>query len=99
MPPLQLVEEESSDYETADDGNGVTNEEWKTAEKQASSIDMDEAMAWYESTYMLSAFGAQIPRNMYPSVQHNTATPKKCDSRRTIPRPIVATVHVNGHSC
>jgi len=38
--------------------------------------------------------GIQVDRNKYPSLQQNAAAPKEKD--RLIPRPVVATVQING---
>ena len=43
----------------------------------------------------LHIHGVQIPRGVYPAIQRNAAVAK--DLTRTVPRPIVVTVKIDGH--
>lgn len=44
----------------------------------------------------LDLYGVQIPWGMYPAVQRNTTMLK--DASHKVPKPVVVTAKINGHS-
>ena len=79
---------------------------WETAQRWAGSrsdldgtIDLavlpESAVETENSTEVINLHGVQVPRNAYPALQRNATQVK--DNHRTLPKPIVVKMMMNGH--
>ncbi|KAG2155786.1 uncharacterized protein EDB93DRAFT_1101577 [Suillus bovinus] len=58
------------------------------------ALGIDKQNETWDDPSEILVCGVQVPRDTYPALQRNTSVTK--DFQRTIPKPVVVVVHVNG---